>query len=505
MAEPLPGREVHPGVTVSQPLRSCLCGALLCVAGGADPALADDERIRLPDMGDSSSTVYTAADDAKLAREFMRQIRRRAKVIEDPVIADYVARLGARLAAHAEDPLRGFTFFVLLDPTINAFAGPGAYIGVHTGLITTAQTEGELAAVLAHEIAHVTQNHLSRRFELASQMALPTAAALIAAIALGMSAGASGGIAAAAAVQAGALQQQINFTRANEQEADRIGLALLAGTGFDPRSMPAFLEQMQRATQIEQTKLPEYLLTHPITSNRVADTRARAETYPYKQTESELEFFIVRERIALADETRTDLAVSQRRAALESGRHRNADAARYGLALALSRAGRHDEAEAEAASLARRLPDEPTIAALRGEVAFARGNFAQARNLLAGAIATHPGNPVLAVPYARALLAVNEPAEARRVLSRLIEDGYGGVEVYRLAADAASRANDLADGYLFQAEFHYLSGNTEAAVRQLELAQGLKNVDFYQRARIDARLKEVREVLAEEKKDKRTG
>jgi len=170
----------------------------------------------------------------------------------------------------------------VLENDINAFAGPGGYIGVNSGLILMTEAESELASVIAHEIGHVTQRHLFRAAEAAGRLSIPTMAATLAAILLGTQSPAMGQ-AAIMAIQAGSVQFQINFTRENEEEADRVGMQTLANSQFDPRSMPTFFERLQQSTRYYGQNIPEFLRTHPVTASRISDTRGRAETYPYKQ------------------------------------------------------------------------------------------------------------------------------------------------------------------------------------------------------------------------------
>ncbi len=168
---------------------AAIIGALLLLAGSLPLANADElrlrgsrgsvdrpltndyraappetERIALPDIGASSGSIMTPEAERRLGGRFMRSVRRALPVIDDPLLADYIERTGRRLVAKSDSPHRPFTFFLIDQNMVNAFAGPGGYIGVYTGLVLETQTESELASVLAHEIAHVTQNHLFRAF-----------------------------------------------------------------------------------------------------------------------------------------------------------------------------------------------------------------------------------------------------------------------------------------------------------------------------------------------------
>ena len=225
-------------------LRNLLVIACL-VTGTSHLALADS--YDLPELGSASGAFMTPAQEKRLGQAFMRSIKSSEKIIEEPFARDYIEKLGKTLtAASGEEAANSFHFFIVDNPQINAFAGPGGHIGVYTGLILTTQSESELAAVIAHEIAHVTQKHLMRAFHEASQLSVPSAAILLASIILGATVGGDAAVATAATGQALLMQNQINFTRSNEKEADRVGINTLADANFDTHAMPVFFERMAR-------------------------------------------------------------------------------------------------------------------------------------------------------------------------------------------------------------------------------------------------------------------
>src|SRR5690242_6684154 len=228
----------------------------------------------LPELGDVSRTTITLQQERTLGESIMRQIRSSPQYLDDPEITDYLNSLGYRLVANAPNVEQQFEFFILQDPTVNAFALPGGFIGVHTGLITTARSESELAAVLAHEIGHVTQRHIARLFTQQKQAGIASLAAMALAI---LAARSSPDLAqaAVAGAQYASLQTALNFTRDNEREADRVGLQILEKSGFDARAMPAFLELLQRSYRLQETNAPSYARTHPLTYERIADVENR--------------------------------------------------------------------------------------------------------------------------------------------------------------------------------------------------------------------------------------
>jgi predicted Zn-dependent protease len=229
----------------------------------------------LPDMGSPASAVLSQSDEYRLGAMVAHELRDQNALIEDAETDEYINEIGMRLAAQSAEGGRHFQYFVIKDPAINAFAVPGGFVFINAGLVLATTTESELASVMAHETAHVTQHHIARMLADQSKQSLATAAAMIGAILLGAVGGGQaieGGIAAA---QGLAVQHQINFTRDNEMEADRVGIGFLAGAGFDPNAMGAFFDTMSRHEGLAATYIPAMLIDHPVTTDRIAEARSR--------------------------------------------------------------------------------------------------------------------------------------------------------------------------------------------------------------------------------------
>ncbi|MCB1791212.1 MAG: M48 family metalloprotease, partial [Gammaproteobacteria bacterium] len=330
----------------------------------------------LPDLGNSAGTLMTPKRERELGKAFMRSVRRTQKVMDDPLMTDYLQHLGQRLVDAGDARGTPFNFFVVDDPQINAFAGPGGNIGVFTGLISTTDTESELAAVVAHEIAHVTQQHLLRAWESASALSLPNAAVLLAAIVLGATIGGDAAAAAAIGGQAAMIQQQINFTRSNEKEADRVGIDILSSAGFEPRAMPSFFSRMGKANRVYASKLPEFLMTHPVTTSRTADALGRAEQFPYRQNTEDLRYQLVRMDLLQRQADRAGDAVRELEQMLSDGRYRSEAAVRYGIARAQLRAKQPQAAAEMLSELLKTHPDSVEFIVSRAQADMDQGKEA---------------------------------------------------------------------------------------------------------------------------------
>ncbi|HSD74321.1 MAG TPA: M48 family metalloprotease, partial [Steroidobacteraceae bacterium] len=253
-----------------------LCACLLACVAGAGNVVED-----LPDIGTPANTTLTPDDEYQIGAMIVRGLRDAGQILEDPELTEYVQTLGSRLVSHAQGGQQRFQFFLVKDSSINAFALPGGFIGVNAGLVLATANESELAGVLAHEIAHVTQRHIARSIQAQSRASLVSTAAMLAAILIGATTGAGAEViqGATAVAQGAAAQQRLNFTRANEYEADRVGIGTLAAAGFNPNAMPAFFETMGRRAGLAGSRVPEMLQSHPVTSSRIAESRSRAAQY----------------------------------------------------------------------------------------------------------------------------------------------------------------------------------------------------------------------------------
>lgn len=450
----------------------------------------------LPDLGDDSGSLISPAQERKLGEDFMRTARRQLDIVSDPELNAYIQSLGQRLL-----PKNGTTayqqlhFFIIKDPSINAFAVPGGYIGVHTGLILATENEAELASVLAHEIAHLTQRHLLRMNAQAKRTSIPAMAALLAAILLAGS-GHQGGEAAIAMTTATLAQNQLNFTREFEQEADRIGMGLLTQAGFDARAMPAFFERMQSYTRLYENNLPEFLRTHPITTRRIAESRDQAEHYPVVKNPDATDFYHAQAKIRVLSSDNPAETVHSFKSRLDSGDYKNKDAERYGCALALLENKQYAEARSTIQNLLAQHPNYGLYRIAQAEIELAAGNSTEALKLYAAAVKKAPNDYALTQRYAAALLKTDHPVEARNLLKIVVRQWPQDPTLQKMFAIAAGNSGSLLEAHQAMAEYYYLNGNSDAAIAQLQIARKHAGDNFYFLASLDARIKEIRDEAA---------
>jgi beta-barrel assembly-enhancing protease len=451
----------------------------------------------LPDLGEESASVISPTQERELGLEVMGEIRADKSYWEDFEIIDYLQQLGYRLVAASNDTRQDFEFFLMRDNTVNAFALPGGFVGVHSGLITTAQTESELASVLGHEIAHVTQHHLARMIAGQSKNTLTTLAALAVAI-LAARSNSDLSSAAIAAAQAQAIQSQLDFTRENEREADRFGLETIVRAGFDPRAMPTFFERLQRENRVYDSNAPQYLRTHPLTTERIADIGNRVEKLPYRQVPSSLDFHLVRVKI-VATQMRPPDAVREYESALHEQRMPEA-AQRYGLALALMRAGKPDRAAAEVAKLRAAGASSELIEGLAAQIQAASGDKSGAVETYAAALKRYPQSRSLTYGYLDGLVDTRQPDRALRYIDDRLLLSTSDYRLYELRARAYSTLGKHLLEHQALAESYVRRGNVSAAIDQLQIALRSGDGDFYETSSAEARLKELRQQQRNDKK-----
>lgn len=451
----------------------------------------------LPEIGDSSSTILSAEDETRIGKEMLRQLKANNAIIDDPIINEYIQNLGSRIAAGAASTTTRFNFFVVNANSINAFAMPGGFIGVHAGLLLASKTENEVASVIAHEIAHVTQHHIARSVEQANKLNLPMTAAVIAAILLGAHDPQVANAAMAAAV-GGSQQLQLNFTRANEHEADRVGMQLLAASDYDPHGMAEFFSRLQQETRYYGSGIPEFLSTHPVTTTRIAEAEERAAKYPKKTTADSPYYALVRARLRLQFATSPDALRQQLKSVQAEGKGLS-ESDTYLLALIDEKAGDITASRALFKKLLAQAPER--IAFIHGlaELENSQGNGDEALKLYRQGLKIYPGNSLLTLSLAETLIRQRDFKPARELLQQQIVRNPSS-ESYRILAKLEAASGNQAASHLAQAEYYYLSGEPHSAIDQLNTARRLGSLDLYHTSRIEARLQQIQDEVERDEK-----
>jgi len=453
----------------------------------------------LPDLGDVAEAGFTPLQERRLGESIMREIRADRSYYDDAEATDFISALGKRLASRSMESRQDFDFFLIRDPQINAFALPGGFIGVNTGLLLAAQAESELAGVMAHEIAHVTQRHIARMIAQQKQSAITSLATLAAALLLSR-VSSQATEAAVAFGTASAIQNQLNFTRDNEREADRVGLQILDQAGFDPRGMAGFFERLQRATRAYDSSAPSYLRTHPLTYERIADMQSRTEGGGYRQIPDSLEFQLIRAKLrARLDPPREAIAFFE--SGLTERKFLSEAASRYGLAASLTRVKEYRRARKELDAVRKLAPASPIVETLACELAVGERGLEAAVSCYREALKTYPSYRALNYEYADTLLRVGRADAALAVVEERLRSITDDYRLYLLQARAYAALNKQLAQHRAQAEAYVRMGNLTAAVEQLRIGLKSGDGDFYQMSSAESRLKELRRIEEEMRRE----
>ncbi|WP_313248905.1 M48 family metalloprotease [Stenotrophomonas indicatrix] len=534
-------------------LRPLLLTAALTLALAAPLAQAQE---KLPDIGSSAGELLTPARQAEYGAMMLRELRNYGYLLDDPLVNDWLQTMGTRLGSNSDQPRQPYTFFVMKDRQINAFATLGGYIGVNAGLVLTAEREDEVAAVLSHEIAHVTQQHVLRGVERAQRDQIPILLGMLAAVvAAQASNSSSSGNATMAAISSGMglmQQRQIDYTRSNESEADRLGIRTLSRSGYDVDAMAGFFERMSSAMRGNDGgySVPDFLRTHPVNTTRISEAKARAEQMkkdtvllttrtPSGERKERVDpadptlgdpllrglnpllpgsvlrvpigqlsrsasgdFNWARERLrVLSADSPADL---QREYADLARRQKDGldDAQRYGQALATMRGGRSGASQARQTltDLLKTHPDSLWVALALAEAESRTGQSTQANARFEQLLREHPNSRPVALTYAEILNEQGGQAAGQRaqaMLRPLLSQSGNDPVFQQRYARASELAGDSVRASEAYAEAAFLGGRPEQALMQLQALKRNPALDYVGRARVDARIESITPTVLE--------
>lgn len=448
--------------------RSAVLACLICL-GTAGAIAGFDPQSSLPDIGNTAQQTMSLSEEQRLGDEVMRYVRRAEPLVEDPELNEYISHLGNRLASYLPSQAFPYTFFIVQSPVINARAQFGGYIGLNAGLILTSQSENELASVVAHEIAHVSQRHLARNLEANQRISLPSMAGIIAAILLA-SQGSQASMAALYGGMAGSIQSQLNFTRGNEEEADRVGIQLLSDSGMDPRGMAGFFSRLQSNSRYSEFAVPEILRTHPVTLNRLSEAQSRAERLPAANSPDSMGYLLARAKLSVLLSNNLPLLRQQLAQRLDNERPPQQYATRYALAYAALLANAPREAISHINQLMAQDSRRPSYLRMLGDAQLAAGDTPHAIRTFQQANELHPYNLSLTTGYIETLLASNQGAQAYTVLDEYLRNKPITLPLLKLKARVADAIGNPIELHSTLADYYQQMGQTNDAIKQLEQA-----------------------------------
>lgn len=515
--------------------------SVLAIACIATLAGAREPDVKLPDIGSSAAAIMSPQDLHDYGAAMLQEMRAYGLVLDDALLNDYINSLGWRLVANSDRPDMSFTFFIVRDEQINAFAAPGGFVAANAGLLTAMQREDELAGVLAHEISHVQQQHILRAFEDTKKMSVPIMLGMLGVLIASSHRSDDAGMAAIMTGTSLIQQRQINFTRGEEAEADRVGIQTLARSGFDPMAMAGAFQTLQKIMRVNGVDVPEFLLDHPLDTKRIADAKARAIQLMDEAADAraksqasmdvvligstllpklapttaqqlpaagainhgEAYFELMRERARVLSASSATIMRAYYADNLRDNKAFDTTANRYGYALALVQTREPRLAALELKKLTAQQPTSPVLRLGLANAEDQAGNKADALKIYEQLNSDFPGNRAVTLTFADALLAQADTKSAHRALELLrplVERYSDDPDLQKSYGRANQLAGDKVRAAEAYAEAAYLTGHAEDALNQLKALSKQSDLTYYQRSRIDARITQLTPTVLELRK-----
>lgn len=439
---------------------------LLCLLAPCLPAKAAVD-YKLPGFGEGNAVSLN--QEYYLGRAWLMSFRRQAPILSDALLQDYVEHLVYRLVVSSQLRERRLEIVLVNNKTINAFAVPGGVVGIHTGLIAKAENEAQFASVLTHELAHLSQRHFSRGLESSKRSSIASMAGLLGGL-VAIAAGAGdAGIAAIMGGQAASMQNQLRYSRQYEQEADRVGMQNQVAAGLDPGGAAGMFAVMQAESRNYGARPPEFLMTHPLTENRIADAKNRAATYPSRIYQDSPEFQLMRARVEVSFFDKSTDAVDQFRKRVSKG-GKQAVSSRYGLILALIEDGQFDEARELLKPMREFRPQSIVYMVAEADINIAAGEYETAIAMLEKGLKLTPGNHPITMSLARAYQEDGYYEKADKLLSKHVRDHPSDANLWYMLAEVQGQSGNILGLHQSRAEYFALNGAMKQAIEQLQLA-----------------------------------
>ncbi len=469
---------------------------LICTLFWALTSSAQAEDYNLPQLNDNTSSIISLQEEYRLGQSWARILRGQSKLMRDPISYQYLEDLIWRLLPNSQVQDRRITMFLLDNGGINAFAVPGGVIGVNGGLLLTTETEGELASVLAHELAHLSQRHYAQRLEEERKNRPMMLAGMLAGILLA-AADTEGGMAVISSTMGASAYQQLAFSRRNEQEADRTGMQTLVASGFDPEAMPNMFARLQRSYRFYGQKPPEFLLTHPVTESRIADSMNRAQQLPKPaEDNSSLEFQLIKARMNVHFSNNLRTTIEQLQADIKQD---PSFANQYALLLAAIADNQHTLAESTWKSLPTSLQRHIYVKMTRIEQLLASQQYAQAISEADTLLQLYPGNRPIRSLRAEALHLAGQHKLAAQAYRALARDYPNDSEIWYQLSETLGFVDDNLGVHEARIEYFLLTAQFDLALRQIDFAKRDKSLTPSDTYRLEQREREAK-ALREEMK-----
>ena len=453
----------------------------------------------LSPLSPQSAFGITVSEEEKLSRAILRYIYQRFEIIDDPVIVEYVNKVGNRIVAGLEDSLFNYKFHVINVDTYNAFAIPAGYIFINSGLLAVMDSEEELAGILAHEIAHVNARHISQRIERSKKIGWATMAGMAAGVLIGAAGGGEAAQAVTKGSQAAGMAAELSYTRDNEIQADQLGLIYLTDAGYGGEGLLKILKKMRSKQWFDTEQVPTYMRTHPAIEDRItyldtqlSGTPKTAKAGPQKASDD----FVRAHTYLITRYGDENLVLRHLQAAVK--KYPQDPMAHYRYGLILARVGRRDEAIDHFRTALEKRAFDPYILRDAGRVYYLDGQYQQSIKMLKTAHNLIPDDADCGLYLGQTYMEMGLLDEASPVLREVVEKHPGYTKAYFILGQSLGKQGNLGDAHYYLGVYHTRKGDYKTAVAQYRRA--LKYVkDVERRTKIEKRLKNLEDALAKKR------
>ncbi|MGD8371260.1 MAG: M48 family metalloprotease [Syntrophobacterales bacterium] len=419
-------------------------------------------------------------DEQKMGKQFIIAALRYLKLVEDPEVAAYLNRVGQRVVNHLEVHTFNYNFYVVDSDQLNAFAAPAGYVFINRGLVQIMDDEGELAAILAHEIAHVQSRHISQRMDRAKKLSLASIGGILASIFLGAAGAGDAGTAVLAGSMAGSQSMQLQYSRMDEEEADRKGLLYLEAAGYQGQDFVTVMKKMGQDSWKTGGPIPGYLTTHPGVPERVNYLASIMETRPNSsrrtriRVEDSVAFKMVQARLFGGYEDPEEAEVTLR-AWLAKPETRVM--AHYGLGIVHRRQGRMKQSVESFRTAISERPDLPPILIELGETYFQMGELDKSISVLQSALILDPNQPYALYVLGLCLLEQGKPMEASKHLAKAAQIYPRLPDIHYHLGMAYGRANQLGQSHYQLGLYELSKRNGSLPLARFHFQEALRHTE----------------------------
>jgi predicted Zn-dependent protease len=447
--------------------------------------------IILPDIGDPASQVLSINQEAEMGKIIMAQVNQRLPTSTDPELRGYLQSLGTRLISAGLNSDFPYYFTLVFDERINAFAMPGGIVAINSGLFTLTQTESELASVVAHEISHVSQRHIARRFSRQQQLSVMNTIALLGTVLAAIYGSPDAGMAAATVTNSQLQESAMAYSRTFEHEADRIGMALLVNARLDPYGMPHFFERLHNHSKINQNSMPEFLRSHPLTLDRVSESRARADQHKHRHYhETSIQYEYARARVIAISGEPKKLVKNYKKHIKSNPSNLNY----YVYGLAQSRLGNGRAAVSSLKKIQPNIDEQFPVNIALAQANIVLGDNDNAVKILNSLEQLYPLNEAVIFYLATALMNKKDYRTALQKLDTLESTMTSNPGLEHLRARAADGAGMPWRSHEALSNYDLMHARFNSAMEQLLLAQRQTGIDKHSQARIEAKKQKIRDL-----------